>query len=215
MTGLHMTVFDIAFLIILLLSAVVAFARGFVSEVLSLFAWGGAVFATLYGLPLFKPFARAHIKPDLLADILLIFILAVVSLVILKLTAGYIGDRVKQSQIGSLDRLLGALFGLLRGFLVVCVAYMVMSWIIPRHKQPDWVALARFRPLVEYGSGFLRHLLPQDMARHMEPFGGNQDMKSILKEMKSGTAPTADDKTEGIGYGKADRDGMDRLIEHH
>ena len=195
MEHLPLTIFDMIVLVVVAISLVVAFMRGFVSEILSLFAWGGAIFATLYGLPLLRPYVRAHIKPDALADTALVLALAIVSLIIFKLAASYIGDKVRQSRIGALDRMLGLLFGLFRGLLVVCIAYMVISWIIPRDKQPDWIGQARTRSLVEYGSSFLRSLLPAEFAAHVTPFGSNEDIKDILKDMKHNPAAASPEKS--------------------
>lgn len=207
MDSLPLTAFDILVLIIVAVSAVVAFSRGFVNEVLSLFAWGGAAFATLYGLPLFRPYVREHIKPDALADTILVFALAIISLIILKMIARMIGDRVRRSKIGALDRVLGILFGLLRGLLVVCIAYIVISWIIPREKQPDWIQRAETRALVEHGAKFLRSLLPDEFAQHIGPFGNDKDIKDILKDLKHDmSAPAADTGEKG-------RKDTDRLIK--
>jgi membrane protein required for colicin V production len=194
MENLPLTILDIVLIIIILVSAGFAFFRGFISEVLGMVAWGGAIFATLYGLPLFRPYVRAHIRPDALADTVLVLTLAIVSLVVFKLAAGYIGDRARQSRLGALDRSLGILFGLFRGLLVVCIAYMMISWIIPRDKQPDWIKTARMRPLIERGSNFVRSLLPAEFAQHIGPFGNDEDVKDILKEMKPKKPEPASDK---------------------
>lgn len=212
MDSLPLTAFDILVLIIVAVSAIVAFSRGFVSEVLSLFAWGGAAFATLYGLPLFRPYVREHIRPDALADTILVFALAIISLIVLKMVAGMIGDRVRRSKIGALDRVLGILFGLLRGLLVVCIAYIVISWIIPRDKQPDWIKSAETRALVEHGAKFLRSLLPDEFARHIGPFGNDDDIKDILNNMKRDmSAPASDTPENGNGSDKKSRKDTDRL----
>lgn len=215
MESLPLTLFDIFVLVVVAISLVVAFMRGFVTEVLSLFAWGGAFFATLYGFPLGRAFTRSHIKPDALADTLLFLTLAIVSLILFKLAAGFIGDRVKSSRIGALDRVLGILFGLFRGLLVVCIAYMVISWIIPRHKQPDWIGQARSRSLIEHGSSFLRSLLPAEFAAHIAPFGNNEEIKDILKDMKHNTPAGSADKTgvKGQGHDKKPPENSGRLIK--
>ena len=49
---------DIGVGILLLISAVFAYLRGLVQEVLSIAGWIGAIFATVYGFPYAQPFAR-------------------------------------------------------------------------------------------------------------------------------------------------------------
>lgn len=217
MESLPLTLFDMFVFVVVAVSLVVAFLRGFVNEVLSLFAWGGAIFTTLYGLPLLRPYVRAHIKPDALADTVLVLGLAIASLILFKLAAGFIGDKVKQSRIGLLDRMLGVLFGFFRGLLVVCIAYIVISWIIPRDKQPDWISLSRMRPIVEYGSNFVRSLLPAEFAAHIAPFGTNEEIKDILKDMKHNTPAASSEKnsSKGKGYDKQSRENLDKLIKEN
>jgi membrane protein required for colicin V production len=214
MEHLPFTVFDMIVLIIVVVSLAVAVLRGFVSEVLSLFAWGGTFFATLYGFPPLRPLVRAHIRPDALADTVLFLTLAILTLIIFKLAANYIGKRVRQSQIGPLDRTLGVLFGLFRGLLVVCIAYIAISWIIPRNNQPGWIAEARTRPLVEYGSGFIRRLLPAEFAKYLAPFGSNEEIKDILKDMKP-VASSEKNSRKGKGYDKKSRENLNQLIKEN
>src|SRR5260221_1160500 len=76
---------DIIVIAVIALSALFAFARGFVKESLSIAACVGAGLITLYGLPLVRPFARKYISTPLLADGAAGFTLFVVSLIILSL----------------------------------------------------------------------------------------------------------------------------------
>ena len=46
---------------------------------------------------------------------------------------------ILDSRIGALDRTLGFLFGLARGLLIVVVAFMFFSWLVPDKQRPDWV----------------------------------------------------------------------------
>ncbi|MEZ7845576.1 MAG: CvpA family protein, partial [Rhodospirillales bacterium] len=59
---LPINVFDAGVILILLISAFLAYMRGFVHEVLSFGGWVGAIFVTLYGFPYAKPYARDLIK---------------------------------------------------------------------------------------------------------------------------------------------------------
>ena len=58
---------DIAVIVILLLSALLAFARGLVREVLSVGAWVGAAFATLYLFPHVLPMVQQIVAKELIA----------------------------------------------------------------------------------------------------------------------------------------------------
>ena len=47
---------------------------------------------------------------------------------------------ILDSRIGALDRTLGFLFGLGRGLLIVVVAFLFFSWLVPDKQRPDWVS---------------------------------------------------------------------------
>ncbi|MDH3335424.1 MAG: CvpA family protein, partial [Rhodospirillaceae bacterium] len=59
-----MTMFDVAVIAVLAVSGVLAIARGFVHEVLSIVGWVGAFFATMYATPLLKPLMMQVIEDE-------------------------------------------------------------------------------------------------------------------------------------------------------
>src|SRR5690242_19316056 len=109
-----MTWVDFAVLAVLVVSAALAFLRGFVEEVLGVGAWIGAVLAGLALQPVVVPYLTG-IDPPWLADAIPVVGVFLVVLVILKLLIGAIARRVQDSVLGSTDRALGLLFGLIRG----------------------------------------------------------------------------------------------------
>ena len=91
MGDLPITLFDIAVLAVVALSALMALARGFVREVLGLLSWVGAAIITWYAFPAVQPLVRQALGGDLLADLATGGGLFVVSLVVLKILGGMIG----------------------------------------------------------------------------------------------------------------------------
>ena len=135
------TAFDAMVLIIVGLSAVIGFARGFSTEILTLAAWAGAIFATLYGLGWgVAEFGRRFISPDALADIITAVALFFITLFLFKYLAGFVGKSVKSSVVGFLDRSLGALFGIIRGVLVTAAIYLVLDFILTDDRMEKWTA---------------------------------------------------------------------------
>ncbi|MCK4940033.1 MAG: CvpA family protein, partial [Rhodospirillaceae bacterium] len=150
--------FDIAVIAVLAVSGVLAFARGFVHEVLSIVGWIGAIFATMYATPLLKPFMMQVIEDEFFAALALGTIIFISTLVILSMLTKAISRRVKDSALGALDRALGLLFGLLRGAIVICLAYIALEWVTPADEQGPWVREAKSIQMVEIGSGMLKAL---------------------------------------------------------
>lgn len=148
-TGL--TAFDIVVLATILISTLFAFGRGFVTVALSFASWGGAFFTAVLGFDIVVPYVREWITQNDLANITTFILLFFLSLFIFKQIAEWVGGKVKSSFIGFLDRSLGALFGMLRGYVVVCVAYLAINAFIGS-TQPDWLRDAKTRDFVHYGA---------------------------------------------------------------
>lgn len=203
------TAFDAAVLFLVSVSALIGFRRGFMTEILTLAAWGGAVAVTLYGLVPFSAIIRDFVNPDFVADIIALVILFFTSLVLLKLAASWIGDNIRSSYVGALDRALGTLFGLLRGALLVSFAFLVFSYFFPVKNQPDWVTEAKVRPLIAYGVEMLAIIGPDLLERARE----DNQTKEILEDMKA-SMPTSTflDEESTATYTQKAREGLEDLV---
>jgi membrane protein required for colicin V production len=159
---------DAIVLATLLLSALIAFARGFVLEVLSIGSWIGAAFAAMYGFGPLRPYVSEFLGPGLVADAVTVLALFLGVLVLLSVFSHQISRGLRGGPLGALDRSLGFLFGLARGALFVCLAYLVGSWVVPTGEQPRWVRDARTLPAIEAGATWLVGLAPQDPRQRAE-----------------------------------------------
>lgn len=188
------TAFDAAILFMVSVSALIGFRRGFVTEILTLAAWGGAIAATLYGLVPFSTMIREFVRPDFIADIIALIVLFFASLVLLKLAASWIGDNVRSSYVGALDRAAGTLFGLLRGALLVSFAYLIFSYWFPVKNQPDWITKATVRPLIAYGVEMLAIIGPDLLERARQ----EDETSEILEDMKANMPTSTFADEEGV-----------------
>jgi len=218
---------DIGIIVVLLASAVFAYFRGLTREVLSIFDWIGAVFATIYGFPLVQPFARQFTEYAIVADFAAGIVLFVVSLILLSLVTRRIASRIRESALNAVDRSLGFLFGLLRGALIVVVAYLAFDFIYPLKEQPKFLKEARAMTLVEPGAAFLKTLIPERFggadkdepaaaagkaapgAKVGAPAAGRRRVVQDLP-MPQPKGQKADDM---VGYGDKERRDMQRLID--
>ncbi|WP_286828550.1 MULTISPECIES: CvpA family protein [Kordiimonas] len=176
-----LTAFDVGVLVVIGLSTLMAFGRGFATVALSFGAWAGALMATVFGFTLAKPYGRDLISPAELADLITLAVLFFVTLFVLKQLAEFIGKTIKDSPVGLLDRSLGALFGLLRGLVVVSVIYLGFSKLYPSDDEQEWVKNAQLRPLVAWSAemleGFAADVLGKDPAE-----AGNNLMKEAASK---------------------------------
>src|SRR5258708_14980128 len=81
-------------------------------------------------------------------------------LVVLTMVTAMVATRVKGSSLSALDRTLGFVFGLVRGGVIACLAYLALTWALPEKDWPDWAQHARTRKFLASGADALRSLVP-------------------------------------------------------
>src|SRR3954465_12272150 len=150
---------DIAVIVILLLSALLAFARGLVREVLSVGAWVGAAFGTLYLFPHVLAMVQQIVAKELVAKAVAGVGLFVVALILLSIVTHPLYKGVRGSALSAVDRSLGFVFGIARGAVIVCLAYLSVAWVFPPTDQPRWLRDARTMPVIQSGADMLRNLV--------------------------------------------------------
>jgi membrane protein required for colicin V production len=131
-----MTWLDYGVIVVLLLSIAWGAWRGLVHEVLSLAGWIMAFLAAnLLAAPLSETFP-ANMRPEfrVVGAFLLVF---VGTLVLVTLLTALVTKFIRVSVLQSLDRWLGALFGLMRG-LVLVVAFAVIAGLTSFPATPIW-----------------------------------------------------------------------------
>ena len=161
-----MTGFDIAVLAILALSALLAFVRGVVRELLAIASWiAGVVVALAFGDQLAamlpgmdtSPAAR-HVAAFALLFVGVLVVGAIVAFLLSKL--------VHAAGLGFVDRFLGAVFGAARGVLVVLILVLVAGLTaLPRQ---EWWQNATLGPPVVAAALSLRQWLPPAWAERLD-----------------------------------------------
>jgi membrane protein required for colicin V production len=148
---------------IIVLSAVFAFARGFVREALSIVAWVGAAAITLYGFNWAYAHAEPHIHNPLLSQLVAGFGLFLGSLVILTMLTGILARLVQASGLTPIDRTLGFIFGIARGAFLVCLAYLLLDMSVQPNDRPPWIRDAKSAAYLHEGADVLKGFLPESI----------------------------------------------------
>src|SRR6516225_466219 len=158
-----MNAVDFAVLVVIALSAVFAFARGFVREALSIVAWVGAALITLYGFNYAYALVARFVTTPLLADLVAGAGVFLIALIILTILTGYLARFVHSSALSPIDRTLGLIFGVARGAILVSLAYLVIDVSLPQTDRPSWLQDAKSEPLLAQGADLLRGVLPESL----------------------------------------------------
>ena len=155
---------DLAVLGIVLVSALLSMMRGFSREVLAIASWAAAAAAAYYFYPLVVPYLAPYIHKEVIAQAAAAAIVFFVTLIIVSLFTVRLSDAILDSKIGALDRTLGFVFGVARGFLLAVVAFAIFNWLVSEKQQPEWVKNARTRPILTETADRIVALLPEDAA---------------------------------------------------
>ena len=148
-----MTALDIIVLLAIFGGATFGMLRGFITEVISLFAWVAAILALkLLHAPLSKMLTGIVGSPSG-ASVLAFALLFLIVYAGGKLVAASIGRRTRQSVLGPLDRVLGFGFGALKGLIIVTLGYLLTNLGYDTiygqaAERPGWMRNSRTHPLL-------------------------------------------------------------------
>ena len=156
---------------VVLLSGVLALARGFVREVLGIGAWIGAGLAAFVSYPLVEPQITGIVGNPKLVLPVSIGIVFIVVLIVLSILSAWLGSMVRDSVLSGVDRTLGLAFGLVRGAVIVCLAYIALSIFLQPSEWPSAIRQAKFLTYAENGSAFLVAFLPAAYRPHVDRIG--------------------------------------------
>lgn len=200
----ELNIIDYIILGIMLISVLVAYTRGVITEVLSLLVWIGAIIgATLYFEDVAKMLPNIlydspasnladatdpNNRNDVILTSILSFLITFFGLLfILGLVNLVISLFIRHFKINFIDRLLGAAFGVLRGILIV--AFISMFIITsPLSDHPYWQE-ARLSPTVTEWANSLSTIIPED-------FLSKINSRSLLEDIEK--VRTSTEHTRGL-----------------
>src|SRR6266851_1241529 len=155
---------DLGVVAVVVLSAIFAFARGFVREALSIVAWVGAAAITLYGFNWVYAQVDPRVHNPLLSQLITGFGLFFASLIVLTILTGFVARMVRASGLSPIDRTLGFIFGLVRGAFLVCLAYLLLDFTgVQPNDRPGWIREAKSGLYLHEGADVLKGFLPESL----------------------------------------------------
>lgn len=148
-----MSALDIFVILLLGGGAAIGFVRGFVHEVLSLFAWIVAIaMLKLFHQQLWEGLSDS-VGTSSGAAVLAFALLFIPSFFFVKLLARSIGGKTRRSMLGPVDRVLGGGFGMLKGLLGATLFFLLANLATdmvygPQSDRPEWMTRSRTFPLL-------------------------------------------------------------------
>lgn len=217
--------FDLTLAGVLVLSGIFAFRRGLVREVMALGTWVLASIFAFSFYPVARPFLEAHIKNQMLADACTaigLFCLAIITLVPL---GDYLTSLIKTPTLTSIDRSLGFVFGVVRGFIVMCLMYLGLTYVYSDdvEAQPKWLSTAKTQSVLAYGVDLLKSVMPEDAAektadtleKSREAAQEAAEEAKRLEEISTPVPVYTKKDEKASSYGNDSREKMNNLIDRN
>lgn len=137
------TIIDGVVAVIIVVSALLAYARGFVRESLAIAGWIAATILAFIFADQVEPLVRqVPVLGDFIGDSCELSIIAAfaavfaVALVVFSIFTPLFSSLVQRSALGGVDQGLGFLFGVFRGILLVAVAFFVYQTVLSAQSIP-------------------------------------------------------------------------------
>ena len=116
-----LNIVDFATIIVLVISGVLATLRGMTREIMGLAGWPISIVAARLTAPYLEPLLTDTIRVEGISSALAWGIPFIVVVVLWFAFASVVSPGLSKAGLGGLDRWLGFLFGLIRGFVIVLV----------------------------------------------------------------------------------------------
>ena len=190
---------DVVFLVIVGVSALVAIARGVTKELLSIIGWVLAGVSVYYLLPVVDPIMKKYIASEVLSGLVSGMVILIMFCIFWVLAADKISTQIRFSKLSALDRILGFIFGIFRGVVIVILLQIMISSLIPEESQKGVFAESRYFKLAGDAAGPIKGLIPEkwfdDLKAKGETLGvvaAKTDEKVDEKKAKDEEHPSAE-----------------------
>ena len=229
-------ILDIAVILILFVSAIIAFLRGFIRELLTIVGViGGTIAAWIGGPYLTDPMMGwiggdtaeegerlfGVLPYDMAASFFshgLIFILVVI---ILTIISHIMSTSVKAMGLGAVDRSLGVVFGIVRGILVVALLYLPIHIFADDGQKKEWFESSETHVYVDMVTDIIAAQLPSAREAQNEVAGRTDNIREILenqdvlKKAEEAIKDKVESEAEGAGYDQSERQEMKDLLSEN
>ena len=193
-----LTLIDYAALLVLLVSGGLATLRGMTRELMGLIGWPIAIIAAKLSAPYLQPVLADAIKIEGISEALAWGIPFVIVVVLWFAFSSLVSPGLSKAGLGGLDRWLGCLFGLIRGFLIVLLIYTgVVVALEGEERLPSMVADSQVTPMLRGGAHVMSGLLPVDIRDR------------VMDNLPAPTPSTTDIKEAGDALGEAGASGLE------
>ena len=169
------SIIDLIFILITLLSLIKCYKSGFVLSVLSMAKWLLAYIVTLIIFPKAKPYFKDILDNEYILDIALGISIFIIVIFFVLLVSKGISKAVSYTGLGSLDAIFGFFFGFVRSYIISICLFSVIHIVYNYDKWPINIDQSYIFPYLEKGSNYLLKEFPNEKTY--------QDSKEKIEEL--------------------------------
>jgi membrane protein required for colicin V production len=227
-------VFDTVVIVIIFVSALIAFFRGLIRETLTILGVAGGAVGAVYIGPLISPAINSWVTPEkvedeapakffdiipypILADIIAYGSVFIVFVIVLSIISHFLAGWAKSIGLGLADRLFGVAFGVARGVLMVAILWLPVYLLVDKEDRQEWgwVKTSITVSYVDHACAFIHKFLPSDAEEKIEETKSKAESaaKQTIQEMEAKRLKDREDRAKGSGYDDQERENMDNLIK--
>lgn len=153
--------YDIAFGAIIALSTIFALFRGAIIELLNLSAWIIALYSITKFSPIISHFIPVTITSPLIKNLIAFIIIFVLLAIVITLLKKVLMRVIESIGLGTLNYLLGALFGIIRG-VFICSIIVLLLEVFNADTHRSWQR-AKIYPLISPVVAWISHTIPEHL----------------------------------------------------
>ena len=159
---------DIAIVVVVLLSALISYFRGFFKEAMSLTVWVGAILITVGFSSRFASLIPADAITTPSARLAASAVVLFLGTLLVGAVANFLVRRIVASaRLKLADRIIGVVFGLARGVVIVAVLVLV-AHLSPELRTERWWVESELLPEFQTMARAIHRQLPQELAQHFD-----------------------------------------------
>ena len=156
------SIIDLIFLIITILSVIKCYNKGFILSLLSASKWLLAYVITLILFPRIKPYFKNIIDNEYVLDLTLGLVIFVLVIFIILIVNKGISKTVNFIGLGPLDSVFGLFFGFIRSYVICVCLFSAIDIIYNYNKWPINADKSYTFPYLEKGSIYLLKVFPNE-----------------------------------------------------
>ena len=130
----NVTAFDLIIFLIIFYSIVHSAKVGFIKSLFSFFKWFFALIITIILIPKLNYLTQNLVESKFVSDFLLGILIYIFSFFIITKIGKAISGIISLSGLGSLDKAIGLIFGIFKGYLICLCIFSLLNWFYPHKK---------------------------------------------------------------------------------